>query len=51
MKYPLRTNSKPAVGSAAKKILTAIKEGKIITNRDAEATAKRIAKRLSNQTK
>ena len=42
MKYPLHTNSKPAVGAEAQKILKAIKEGTSITNDAAQSTIKRI---------
>ncbi len=51
MKYPSHTISKPLVGSAAKKVVSAVREGKVLSNRDAKATAARIAKLVGRQTK
>jgi hypothetical protein len=45
MKYPNYTISQPVVGSAAKRIVTAVKGGKTISNVHVKATATRIAKR------
>jgi len=52
MKYPLNTTSKPVVGSQAKKLLRAIKEGNSFTNAAAQATIDRlIARRHDNNVK
>jgi len=49
MKYPLNTVSKPVVGTQAKKLLKAIKEGQSFTNDTAQATVDRlIARRQSH---
>ena len=49
MKYPLNTASKPVVGTQAKKLLKAVKEGKSLTNAAAQTTINRlIARRQRN---
>lgn len=51
VKYPAHTISKPVVGSAARRVVVAVKEGKMITNVHAKATAARIAKRHAQSKK
>jgi hypothetical protein len=51
MKYPFHTQSNPVVGEAAQKLITAIDEGKAVTNDLALALAKRIADRILAQRK
>ena len=45
MKYPLNTVSKPVVGSQAKRLLKAVREGKPLANAAAQATINRIIAR------
>lgn len=45
MKYPLNTTSKPVVGTQAKKLLKAVKEGKSLTNAAAQTTINRLMAR------
>jgi len=45
MKYPLNTTSKPVVGTQAKKLLKAVKEGKSLTNDAAQTTINRLLAR------
>lgn len=51
MKYPSHTISKPVKGSAAKKVVAAVKEGKVIANAHSRATAARIAKQIVGENK